>query len=81
MCLAIPSKIVSIEGDMAEVDIGGVKKMANIMMTPEAKVGDYILVHAGFSISVVDEKEAEETLSMMQELASYDPSFQAGEVE
>lgn len=81
MCLAIPSKIVLIEGDYAEIDVGGVKRKANISMTPEAKVGDYVLVHAGFSISVVDEEEARETISMMQELASYDPSFQVGEVE
>lgn len=60
MCLAIPSKITSIKGNTAEIDVGGNTKEINITLTPEAKVGDYVLVHAGFSINVIDEKSAEE---------------------
>ncbi|MGB4504287.1 MAG: HypC/HybG/HupF family hydrogenase formation chaperone [Syntrophaceticus sp.] len=60
MCLAIPSKILKINGQIAEVDIGGNVKEVNIMLTPEAKVGDYVLLHAGYAIQVIDEKSAEE---------------------
>ncbi|HHY30575.1 MAG TPA: HypC/HybG/HupF family hydrogenase formation chaperone [Syntrophaceticus sp.] len=60
MCLAIPSKILKINGPLAEVDIGGNVKEVNIMLTPEAKVGDYVLLHAGYAIQVIDEKSAEE---------------------
>lgn len=60
MCLAIPSKILSVKGSFAEIDVGGNTKEINITLTPEAKVGDYVLVHAGFSINVIDEKSAEE---------------------
>ncbi len=60
MCLAIPAKIMKINGMIAEVDIGGNTKEINITLTPEAKIGDYVLVHAGFAIQVIDEKAAEE---------------------
>ncbi|MGI6405595.1 MAG: HypC/HybG/HupF family hydrogenase formation chaperone [Syntrophaceticus sp.] len=58
MCLAIPSKIIKIDGNIAEVDIGGNIKEINILLTPEAKVGDYVLLHAGYAIQVIDEDEA-----------------------
>lgn len=60
MCLAIPAKITKINGMLAEVDIGGNIKEINITLTPEAKIGDYVLLHAGYSIQVIDEKAAEE---------------------
>jgi hydrogenase expression/formation protein HypC len=60
MCLAIPSKIIKIDGNIAEVDIGGNIKEINILLTPEAKVGDYVLLHAGYAIQVIDEDEANE---------------------
>lgn len=60
MCLAIPAKITKINGMVAEVDIGGNSKEINIALTPEAKVGDYVLIHAGYAIQVIDEKAAEE---------------------
>ncbi|HHW40856.1 MAG TPA: HypC/HybG/HupF family hydrogenase formation chaperone [Syntrophomonadaceae bacterium] len=60
MCLAIPAKITKINGMIAEVDIGGNIKEINITLTPEAKIGDYVLIHAGFAIQVIDEKAAEE---------------------
>lgn len=60
MCLAIPSKILSIKGSTAEIDVGGNTKEINITLTPEAKVGDYVLIHAGFAINVIDEQSAEE---------------------
>ncbi len=68
MCLAVPAKIISIENDMAQVTIYGVKKMASIQLVPEARVGDYILLHAGFAIEVLKEKEALETLEILEKI-------------
>ncbi len=68
MCLAIPTKIKSIDGIAAEVDLGGVSRNISIIMTPEAQVGDYVLVHTGYSINVIDEDEALETLKLLEEL-------------
>lgn len=67
MCLAIPSKILKIKGYVAEVDIGGNVKEVNIMLTPEAKVGDYVLLHAGYAIQVIDEKSANEIFDAWEE--------------
>ena len=69
MCLAIPALVKSIEGQEAEVEIGGVSRKASIILTPEAKVGDYVLLHTGYAINVIDEEEAEETLKIFEELA------------
>jgi len=68
MCLAVPAKIVSIDGIVAEVDMAGVKTRASLMMAPEAKVGDYVLLHTGFAIKIVDEEEALETLKIFKEM-------------
>jgi len=68
MCLAIPAKIVSIEEDKAKVDFGeGVLREVNITLV-NAQVGDYILVHAGYAIQVLDEKEALETIRLWNEI-------------
>ncbi|MEF2651956.1 HypC/HybG/HupF family hydrogenase formation chaperone [Slackia piriformis] len=68
MCLAIPAKIVSIdENNLATVDILGVTRQASIDLTPQAQVGDYVLVHAGFAIEVVSEEHAQETLDLIRE--------------
>ncbi len=69
MCLAIPVKVVSIEGDEAETEIAGVRRRVSIALTPEAKVGDYILLHTGYAIGVVDEAEAEETLKLLEQIS------------
>jgi len=70
MCLAIPVRIVSIDGDEAEIEIAGVRRRVSIVFTPEAKLGDYVLLHTGYAIGVVDEAEAEETLKLLEEIAS-----------
>ena len=70
MCLAVPVKIVSIDGDEAETEIAGVRRRVSIALTPEANVGDYVLLHAGYAIGVIDEAEAEETLKLLEEIAS-----------
>lgn len=69
MCLAIPALIKSIDGDEAEVEIGGVSRKASLMLTPEARVGDYVLLHTGYAINVIDQAEAEETLSLLEQIA------------
>ncbi len=68
MCVAIPAKIISVNGLMAVVEVGGVSRQISLQLTPEAKMGDYVLVHAGFAINIVDEVEAEETLKLFAEL-------------
>jgi len=77
MCLAIPGRIVSIEGDdptlrSGSVDFAGIGKRVNLSCVPEAKVGDFVLVHVGFAISTIDEREARqvfEYLDAMGDLA------------
>jgi len=68
MCLAVPVKVVSVDGDEAETEIGGVTRRVSIALTPEAKVGDYVLLHTGYAIGVVDEAEAQETLKLLEEI-------------
>lgn len=68
MCLAVPVKIISIDGEQAEVDIGGVSRKVNIALTPEAQVGDYVLLHTGYAINVLNEEEAQETLSLLSRM-------------
>jgi hydrogenase expression/formation protein HypC len=68
MCLAIPALIKSIEGKEAEADMGGISRRINLWLTPEANVGDYVLIHTGYAISVLDQEEAEETLRFFEEI-------------
>jgi hydrogenase expression/formation protein HypC len=68
MCLAIPLKVVSITGTDAVGEVGGVQREVSIMMTPTAKVGDYVIVHAGFAIQILDQKEAEENLEILRQI-------------
>ena len=68
MCLAIPSKIVDIKDTIAIVDVDGVKREASLMLLEDVKKGDYVIVHAGFAISKLDEKSAEETLKELREM-------------
>ncbi|MEO0330182.1 MAG: HypC/HybG/HupF family hydrogenase formation chaperone [Bacteroidota bacterium] len=78
MCLAIPGKIKSIEMQydgtvrMAQVLFGGITKEATLEMVPHAQEGDYVLVHVGVAISVIDEKEAKETFQYLKEVGELD---------
>jgi len=74
MCLAIPVQITLIEGKEAEVEIGGISRRISIMLVPEAKTGDYVLVHTGYAISLIDSAEAEETLRMFREIGEMEAS-------
>lgn len=69
MCLAIPAQIKKIDGAKAVADIEGITRDISIELTPDAKVGDYVLLHTGYSISVIDATEAEETLKLLHEMA------------
>lgn len=68
MCLAIPTRIVGIDGQMALVELGGVERQISLALTPEAEVGNYVIVHTGFALSVLDEQEAQETLRLFAEM-------------
>jgi hydrogenase expression/formation protein HypC len=70
MCLAIPALIKSIDGVEAEAEIGGISRRISLQLTPEARVGDYAIVHTGYAISIMDQEEAEETLKILGEMAS-----------
>lgn len=68
MCLGIPSKIVSINGDMAVVSVGGTEYEASIQLLDDVNTGDYVLVHTGFAIQVISEEKALETLQLFKEM-------------
>jgi hydrogenase expression/formation protein HypC len=78
MCLAIPGKIVSISAEQddvfrnGKVNFGGIHREINLCLTPEAQVGDYVLVHVGAAISVVDETEAMETFEYLRQIGELD---------
>jgi len=68
MCVGVPMRVISINGSDAVAEIDGVRREANLMlMGEEVRVGDYIIVHAGFAISRLDEEDAKETLALMRE--------------
>jgi hydrogenase expression/formation protein HypC len=70
MCLAIPMKLIEMTGDGAgKVDAGGVRAEVSLVMVPDAKVGDYLIVHAGFGIEVLDQEEAQIRLDLFEEIA------------
>ncbi len=69
MCLAIPAFVKSIDGALAEVEIGGIVRTVSLRLTPEAKVGDYVIVHTGYAINVLDQQEGEETLRLFEQIA------------
>ncbi|HWT78741.1 MAG TPA: HypC/HybG/HupF family hydrogenase formation chaperone [Candidatus Methylomirabilis sp.] len=80
MCLAVPGKLLSVEGEdplvrTGKVSFGGILKEVNLTCVPEAKVGDYVIVHAGLAISVLDEEEATRTLEYLQEIQEINQSM------
>jgi hydrogenase expression/formation protein HypC len=80
MCLAIPGRIVEFvdeENQVAKVEVGGVRRNVNLGLLDrdELALGDYVLVHVGFAMSKVDEREAEKTLELLRELGAYEDEF------
>ena len=70
MCLAIPSKIVKIENNVATIDVDGVRREASLLLLEDPRVGEYIIVHAGFAINKINEEDALESLKLLKEAAS-----------
>ncbi len=70
MCLAIPAKVIEIEGKLAEVEIEGVRRQADLHLVDDIEIGDYILLHAGFAIEKVSSDDAEETLKLLREMSN-----------
>jgi len=71
MCLAIPAKITEIKNNMGTIDMEGTQREVSLLLLEDAKVGDYVIVHAGFAIHKIDEAEARESLKVLRELASF----------
>ncbi len=69
MCLAIPGRVVKIEKNVAKVDVGGLLRDISLDLCPDVSIGEYVLIHTGFAIQKVDEKEAEETLDLLIKMA------------
>ena len=75
MCLAIPSRITKIDNNMATIDVDGVQREASLLLLEDARVGEYVIVHAGFAIQKLDESAAQETLDILREaIAAVDKS-------
>ncbi len=68
MCLAIPALVISIDGGKVIADMNGVKREISLQLTPEAKVGDYVLLHTGYAISIIDENEAQRSLELLRQI-------------
>ena len=69
MCLAVPMKVISRKQTVGIAEIAGVKKEISFMLMPEAKIGDYVIVHAGFAIQILNVEEAEKSISLFREMA------------
>jgi len=77
MCLAIPGKVLEVRGDdpllrTGRVQFGGIIKEINLAFTPDVKIGDYVLVHVGFAISIIDEREAQRVFEYLDEIGEMD---------
>jgi len=70
MCLAIPSRVIKIENDMAVIDVDGVRREASLLLLEDPQVGDWVIVHAGFAIQKIDEIAARESLDILRETAA-----------
>lgn len=68
MCLAVPAKVIAIRDQLGTVELSGVQREVSLMLLPETAVGDYVLVHAGFAMQIIDQKEAEETNALLAEM-------------
>lgn len=71
MCLAVPGKVIEIQDMLATVEINGVTRKVSLMLLPETKLGEFVLVHAGFAIQAIDEEEVRKTLELFKELEQY----------
>jgi hydrogenase expression/formation protein HypC len=68
MCLSVPAKVVEVGNNVGKVEVGGTVREISMDLCPEARIGDYVLIHAGFAIQQLDQEEAEETLKLLRQL-------------
>jgi hydrogenase expression/formation protein HypC len=68
MCLGVPMKIIAVDGTTATVEMANVRQECDLSLSPGAKVGDYVIVHAGFAIEILDEEDARETLELLDQI-------------
>lgn len=68
MCLAVPAKIIDKKDQLAVVELSGVKRDVSLLLLPEAEVGDFVLIHAGFAMQIIDQEEAEKTNELLKEM-------------
>lgn len=81
MCLSVPAQVMKIEGENAEVSVGGTMMNANLSMVDDVNVGDYILLHTGFALQKIDEEEALETLKTFEEFSELNEALDEEERE
>jgi hydrogenase expression/formation protein HypC len=79
MCLALPMRITAVDGARATIAVEGLEQECSLMLVPGAVVGDYVLVHAGYAISVLAETEAQETYALLREMGAFDDSDAGGD--
>jgi len=72
MCLAIPTKILSIQGDNATIELGGMQREVSLMLLEDASVGDWVIIHAGFAIEKLSEEDAQQTLALLRDIMEAD---------
>ena len=75
MCLAVPAQLVRVNEFVGTIELSGIQRDCSLMLVPEAKVGDWILVHAGFAVQVVDEEEARRTMEAFKELEELEEAY------
>lgn len=81
MCLAVPAQLISINEAIGTVELTGATRDCSLLLVPDAKVGDWLLVHAGFAVQIVDEEEAKATLDAFRELEELEETYFAGKTE
>ncbi len=82
MCLALPARVVALlDGDEALIDLGGVRKTVSVALVPEARPGDYVIVHVGHAIGRIDPEEAERTLALFAEMAAAQAAAAGGSAD
>ncbi|WP_302688904.1 HypC/HybG/HupF family hydrogenase formation chaperone [uncultured Veillonella sp.] len=78
MCLAVPAQLIKVNEFIGTIELTGVTRDVNLMLVPEAKVGDYVLVHAGCAVQIVDEEEVNATMEAFKELEELEENYFAG---
>ncbi len=81
MCLAVPAQIIDIDESLATIEVTGVQRQCSLLLVPEAKVNDWVLVHAGFAVQIVDEEEAKATMEAFRELEELEKSYFEGKIQ